>query len=66
MDTTLLSWQKEWLILENKGKFEESHAHSIREYRTNGLTVKAVAIKELEKIEMMIERSNEIWQEELS
>lgn len=28
------------LILENKGKFEESRAHSIREYRTNGLTVK--------------------------
>jgi len=28
------------MILENKGKFEESRAHSIREYRTNGLTVK--------------------------
>ena len=28
------------LILENKGKFEESRAHSIREYKTNGLTVK--------------------------
>lgn len=29
------------LILENKGAFEESHAHSIREYRTNGMTIKA-------------------------
>ena len=27
------------LILENKGKFEESRDHSIREYKTNGLTV---------------------------
>jgi hypothetical protein len=29
------------LILENKGKFEESRDHSIREYKTNGLTVKS-------------------------
>ncbi len=28
------------LILENKGKFEESRDHSIREYKINGLTVK--------------------------
>ena len=28
------------LILENKGKFEDNRAHSIREYKTNGMTVK--------------------------
>ena len=28
------------MILENKGKFEDSRAHSIREYKTNGMTVK--------------------------
>ena len=28
------------IILENKGKFEDSRTHSIREYKTNGMTVK--------------------------
>jgi len=28
------------MILENKGKFEDSRSHSIREYKTNGMTVK--------------------------
>ena len=28
------------MIIENKGKFEDSRAHSIREYKTNGMTVK--------------------------
>ena len=28
------------IILENKGKFEDNRAHSIREYKTNGMTVK--------------------------
>lgn len=28
------------IVLENKGKFEESRTHSIRKYRTSGMTVK--------------------------
>lgn len=28
------------IILENKGKFEDNRTHSIREYKTNGMTVK--------------------------
>jgi transposase len=28
------------MVIENKGKFEDSRSHSIREYKTNGMTVK--------------------------